>query len=100
MLYGNINGYAYKTDKMKTLITKGRAKENEFFPIDKYYNVLESEKGGEWELSLLTFASKEEAQRYIKRMQNANAIDIAANLVPYWYTYEYKIEEVSILWDT
>lgn len=96
MIYGNhTNGYAYTEGKMESLITKGRATADEFYPIDKYYDVLESENGGEFESSFLQFVTKEDALHYIKRIQDAHAADIAENLVPYWYTYEYKIIEVK-----
>ena len=97
MIYGNYNGYAYTEGEMETLITEGRAKADEFYPIDTYYNVLESENGGEFELSFLMFATKEDARRYIKGMQDAHAADVAENLVPYWYTYEYKVEEIKVV---
>ena len=95
MLYGNDNGFAYTDSEMETLITEGRATADEFYPIDGYYDVLESENGGEFELSLVKFATKEDAKRYVKRMQDAHELDVAENLVPYWYTYEYKIIEVK-----
>lgn len=96
MVYGNYNGFAYTTGEMRTLIAKGRATEDEFYPINTYYNVLVSENGGEFESLFPKFASKEDAQKHIKRMQDAHALDIAENLVPYWYTYEYKIEEIVV----
>ena len=95
MLYGNHNGFAYTEGEMETLITEGRATADEFYPIDKYYNVLESENGGEFELSFFKFATKVDANHYVREMQSAHATDIAENLVPYWYTYEYKVVEVK-----
>ena len=95
MLYGNYNGFAYTEGEMETLITEGRATADEFYPIDGYYNVLESENGGEFELSFLKFATKVDANHYVREMQSAHALDVAENLVPYWYTYEYKVVEVK-----
>lgn len=97
MVYGNYtNGYAYTDGEMESLITEGRATADEFYQIDKYYYVLESENGGEFEPSFFKFASKEDARKYVKWAKNANELDIAENLVPYWYTYEYKIEGINV----
>lgn len=98
MVYGNYtNGFAYTEGEMENLIVSGRATADEFYPIDTYYNVLESENGGEFELSFRMFATKADANRYIKEMQNAHAVDLDENLVPYWYTYQYKVEEVNVI---
>ena len=95
MVYGNYNGFAYTTGEMESLIADGRAKADEFYLINTYYNVLESENGGEFEPAFFKFASKEDAKKYVKGMQYAHALDVAENLVPYWYKYEYKVEEVK-----
>lgn len=96
MIYGNYNGFAYTTGEMESLITEGRATADEFYQIDKYYNVLVSENGGEFEPTFFKFATKEDAYRYVERMQMAHELDIAENLVPYWYTYEYKVEVINL----